>query len=136
LALLPALCCLSCSSGPKVNPVEGQVFYKDKPLAGAVVTFHPKEGHAVKAVRPNGLTKEDGTFTLTTGTQEGAPAGTYTVTIICSVEKKPPGKSKVISTAPAETEDILRGGYADVTRSQIQVEIKNGPNKLEPFRLK
>jgi hypothetical protein len=134
LALLPALCCLSCSSGPKLNPVQGKVLYNDQPLAGATVTFHPKEGNPVKVDRPYALTKEDGSFTLTTGGKEGAPAGSYVVTIICSVEAKP--KGKLISTAPPETVDKLKGAYSDVKRSQIPVDIKDGPNQLEPFKLK
>ena len=73
--LLLACCCLSCSSDSGLQPVQGKVLYKNQPIAGALVTFHPKGATDVRTLRPVGMTKEDGTFTLTTGDKEGAPAG-------------------------------------------------------------
>jgi hypothetical protein len=130
---LPALCCLACS-GPKLNPVQGKVLYRNRPLKGAVVTFHPKGANDVTAVRPVGLTGEDGTFTLTTGTKKGAPAGEYVVTILCSEEVRP--KDKTISTEPPDTRDMLGGAYANRDRSKITVTVKDGDNQLDPFDLK
>jgi hypothetical protein len=134
LVLCAALGCLSCSGGDPLNPVRGQVLYKNEPLKGALVTFHPKGANAVTAVRPVGLTGEDGTFTLTTGQKEGAPAGEYVVTVICSEAVKPPA-GKGFSTAPPETRDRLKGAYADREKSTLKVEIKKGNNQLEPFPL-
>jgi hypothetical protein len=88
----------------------------------------------VKAVRPTGLTGEDGTFTLTTGQQEGAPAGEYDVTIICSEEV--PRKGKMVSTEPPDTRDRFQGAYADRTKFKLRVAIKKGPNQLEAIDLK
>ena len=63
---------LSCSgSRTPLHPVQGQVTYQGKPIGGALVTFHPKGANEVTAVRPTGLTREDGTFTLVTGKEEG-----------------------------------------------------------------
>src|SRR5437870_9683877 len=104
LALLPALCCLSCAGKESLNPVQGKLLYKNQPMSGALVTFHPKGADEVSAVRPTGLVKEDGTFTLATGQKEGAPAGDYVVTVIWPEEVGPKGK-KVISTAPPESQD-------------------------------
>jgi hypothetical protein len=132
LILLPALGCLSCSGSAALNPVQGTVLYKNQPLAGALVTFHPKGATGVATILPVGMTKEDGTFTLTTGQTDGAPAGEYVVTLICSEVVK----SKRISTEQPETQDRFRGAYANAATSQIQVEIKNGPNQLAPFNLK
>src|SRR5438874_9694201 len=87
LALLPALACLACSSGTDaLNPVKGTVRYQGQPAKGVLVTFHPSGGDKVTAIRPTGLTGEDGTFTLTTGPKEGAPAGSYSVTFIWEEE--------------------------------------------------
>jgi hypothetical protein len=137
LALAPALCCLSCSgSGGGLQPVQGTVLYKDQPLKGAVVTFHPKAAkNEVTIVRPVGRTEEDGTFTLTTGQKEGAPTGEYIVTVICP-ELVPSGGKGVISTAPPETQDRFQGAYANQATSGLKVVIKGGVNQLEPFRLK
>jgi hypothetical protein len=136
MASVLALCGLACSGSSQLNPVQGKVLYKNEPLSGALVTLHPKGSTDVKADRPVGRTKEDGTFTVMTGQQEGAPAGEYMVTIICSqpVNKK---AGKVMSLgAEEETADVLRGMYADVNSSKLPVTIKSGPNQLEPFDLK
>src|SRR5207245_3238340 len=88
-------CALPIYSG--LHPVQGKVFYKDQPLGGVLVTFHPKGASDIRTVRPVGLTREDGTFTLTTGQQEGAPAGEYVATFICSETAVAKGGAKVIT---------------------------------------
>ena len=133
LILLPALGCLSCSGKGGLNHVQGKVLYKNQPLEGAVVTFHPKGGDKFKADRPYGMTKEDGTFTLTTGKEEGAPAGEYVVTLICPERVAP---KKAFSTELPESQDRFKGAYADPATSTFKVEIKQGMNQLEPFQLK
>jgi hypothetical protein len=126
---------LSCSkSTESLNPVEGKVLFKNQPLAGALVTFHPKGKTDMTTIPSVGLTKEDGTFTVTTGEKAGAPAGEYVVTIICSEPVK--SKPGVISTGPVETQDRLQGAYAERETSKITVEIKKGTNQLEAFDLK
>jgi hypothetical protein len=131
---LPALFCLSCSAGGGgLNPVHGKVFYKNQPLKGALVTFHPKGPTDLNTVRPVGLTGEDGTFSLTTGQKEGAPAGEYVVTLICSEEVKPKGKKLTLERP--DTRDRFGGTYAKQETSKIKVEIKKGVNQLEPFNL-
>jgi hypothetical protein len=131
----PALFCLSCSGQAKLNPVQGKVIYKDKPLAGAVVTFHLKGGDPIKDTPATGLTKEDGTFTVTTGQKEGARAGEYVVTIIASAPVKE-RKEGEITMAPPETKDRLNGAYANKDRSKLTAQIKDGPNEVPPFVLK
>ena len=135
LALVPALGCLSCSGGPALNPVHGQVLLKGKGIKGAVVTLHLQGADPVTAVRPYGLTGEDGTFTLTTGDKEGAPAGEYIVTVIWSREVAGKKGKEAIPMAPPDTEDHFHGAYADPTRSKIKVTIASGANKLDPIRL-
>src|SRR5262249_10851529 len=98
LAMLLGLCSLACSGSDGLNPVLGKVLYKDQPVKGLLVTFHPKGKADLTTHLPVGLTKEDGTFTLTTGQKEGAPAGEYVVTVIWS-EEVAPKNPKVISTA-------------------------------------
>jgi hypothetical protein len=136
LALL-SLTGLSCGGGKgSLNEVRGKVLHKNQPLGGAMVTLHPKgDKKDIKAVPSVGVTKEDGTFTLTTGKKDGAPAGDYIVTIICSKEVGG-GDKKILSTGGAETEDMLKGAYADRDSSKISVTIKSGKNELEPFDLK
>ncbi|MCS6865128.1 MAG: hypothetical protein RMJ56_12170 [Gemmataceae bacterium] len=126
---------LSCSpSGENYHPVKGKVLYKDEPLAGALVTFHPKGRTDLKTVVSTALTQDDGTFSAQTGDKAGMPTGDYVVTIICSETVKP--KAGVITTGPPETRDRLNGAYADKEKSTIRVTIKAGENQLEPFHLK
>jgi hypothetical protein len=109
------------------------VLYQNQPLKGALVTLHPRGANDVTAVRPTGLTGEDGTFTVKTGEKEGAPAGEYVATLICS---EPVTKDKKrISTEPPQTRDRFRGTYANRESSKFKVEIKTGVNQLEPFNL-
>ena len=146
LMLLPVLCCLSCSSGG-LNPVHGKVLYKDEPIEGVVVTLHPKHT-GIHTLLPVGQTKKDGTFTLTTGKNEGAPAGEYVVTFSCPQEgaiKGQKGKPKKTASFNQEEgfmggfvnlEDRFKGAYSNEAKSTFKVEIKKGKNVLEPFNLK
>ena len=134
LVLLPALFCLSCSRGGGLNPVRGKVLYKNQPLKGALVTFHPRGANDITTVRPVGLTREDGTFTVTTGQKEGAPAGEYVVTLICSEEVARKDK-RTISTEPPQTRDRFGGTYANRETSKFRVEIRSCVTQLEPFNL-
>jgi hypothetical protein len=136
LAIFAPLFLSGCGSGSGLYPVQGKVLYKDQPLKGAVVTFHPKGPTDLSTVRPVGLTGEDGFFTLTTGRDEGALAGEYIVTFICSEEVQPTGGKPEISTAPPQTRDRLQGAYANPENSEFHVEVKAGANRLEPFQLK
>src|SRR5262249_21010097 len=131
----PFLGCLGCSSSEPLYPVRGRVLYKNEPAKGVLVTFHLKGADPVKAVRPVGHTGEDGTFTLSTGANEGAAAGEYVVTFIWSEEVAPKAKGYV-STAPPEVRDRLQGTYANAAASKLQATIKAGENQLEPFQLK
>jgi hypothetical protein len=121
----------ACSQPARLNPVQGKVLHQGEPLAGALVSFHPPDE---AAERSTGLTKADGTFTLTTGQVEGARPGKYVVTIICS--EVPKDTKQGFSTGGVDTVDRLQGKYANASKSTINVEIKDGPNQLEPFDLK
>jgi len=135
LVLGSALFFVSCG-GPskKLNPVEGQVLYKGQPLAEATVSFHPRQGE--KNPTPStGVTDEQGIFRLQTGNYEGAPVGDYAVTVIKSVTVGGGGKGKRFSTAPPETTDALKGAYADSKKTTLSATVKDGENKLPPFRL-
>ena len=134
LVALLGLCQLACSSKDKLNPVQGKVLHQNQPLAGALVAFHPDGPADINVQNPVGLTKEDGTFQLTTGQDDGARAGIYTVTIICS--EIPQNAKKTFSTGGVDSVDRLKGAYANVDASKIKVEIKPGRNELEPFDLK
>jgi hypothetical protein len=134
LLLAGALCCCSCSGGgPSLYPVEGKVLLKGQPLAGATVTFWPKNDS--KATPSTGFTEEDGTFKLETGAKSGAPEGDYDVTVIQSKVVEQKGNKGGISMAPPDTADALKGAYANRTKSKITANVKAGANQLAPFDL-
>jgi hypothetical protein len=134
IALLPAAL-TSCSSSESLHPVTGKVLLNGEPLDGAIVAFHPEGNRDVSIEHPIGSAQPDGSFTLATGQSPGARAGKYLVTIICPDRSK--AKSAGMGFASQfDTEDRLKGAYADLANSKIAVEIKPGPNQLEPFNLK
>lgn len=123
---------VGCSQKATLNPVHGKVTLGGQPLAGALVSFHPDDPKANPAT---GFTKEDGAFSVMTGDIEGANPGTYKITIMCQVPLKKKSQGMEFGGTP-ETEDRLKGAYANRDSSQFKVTIKEGPNQLEPFDLK
>jgi hypothetical protein len=85
--------------------VEGAITLDGKPLPGARVFFHQKDGQFMGA-----KTNDDGKFRV-----KGVPTGTYKVTI----ELYKDGKS------------LLPRRYAEEDTSELQVEIKKGMNTLD-----
>jgi len=135
--LIAALCCTSCSKGG-YNAVHGKVLYQDQPIEGVVVTFHPKSKSALRDL-PFGVTRDDGTFELSTGKAEGAPEGEYVVTFYCpqDAEDKPGKKAKSKGMRMQhEQEDRFKGAYVSEAKSNFKVTVKNGKNDLDPFNLK
>ena len=135
--LIPVLGLPACSVREPLNPVEGVVLFNKAPVKGALVTFHRNGADPITAVRPIGLTQEDGRFTVLTADKPGAVAGEYIVTFVWPKEVAAPKSKKLsLSFDSPETRDELDGAYANVGTSRFKVEIKRGDNKLPPFNLK
>jgi len=134
VVLLSASCCISCSRSASLNPAHGQVFYKNQPVAGALLTFHP-QGADFKTTLPVASTDDEGKFTVMTGQDEGAPAGAYVVTIIAPRDVASKQKKMSMGSKP-ESVDQFKGAYAKESTSSIRVEIKKGNNDVEPINLK
>ncbi len=136
LLLTIPFCSLACSENSALAPVEGKVLVKDQPAEGVLVTFHPKDPpDPVTATRPVGRTGADGTFTLSSGAKEGVAPGEYVVTFIWPKETRPRAPGTIVMGTP-ETRDDFDGAYVDALKSSFKVEVKAGPNKLQPFVLK
>jgi hypothetical protein len=134
--MLAALLSLpACSGG--LHPVRGKVLYKGEPIKGAVVAFHPKNDDNATAIRPTGLTDENGVFTLSTQKDAGAPAGEYRVTVLWLEEPAPKAdKPAGFPEPPSAPVDRLMGRYADPSKSGLTAVIRSGTKDLEPFELK
>ena len=120
-----------------VQPVAGKVFYKGKPAANAIIRLFPVNNTDPNALRPQGLSKEDGTFDLGTyGVGDGIPPGEYVVTIIW-------GGPKEKRSAPNPNDpdddggegDFFRGRYANPRTSTIKVKVEAGTTEIPPFQL-
>ncbi len=77
-------CGSSQPAGPALVPAEGVVTFKDKPLVGATVFFHPENREGASC---GGNTDETGKFKLWTNGKGGASPGRYRVTVRCYTKK-------------------------------------------------
>ena len=116
--------------------MRGKVLYQDKPIKGAVVTFHPKGEDKDPALRPTGTTDENGIFTLMTQNSSGAATGEYRVSIrwleaASAATDKPLGMGQGLSLPV----DRLKGQYADPEKSGLTAVVKSDVKELE-FNLK
>lgn len=126
VGLFTAGCGSSNPTTVKLYPVRGTLHTADgKAAAGATVTFH-STGGAKLAPAPFGIVGGDGTFRITSvSTADGAPAGTYAVTVVWR------------PVFPADVpEDKLKGKYADPTKPLTTVTVREGETVLEPLKLK
>src|SRR4051794_13109849 len=128
------LACAACSGG--LNSVTGKVTHKGEGVKGAVLVLVPTDPRT-NPERPSGVTGEDGSFSLTTGNKQGAPAGDYQVTITWNEYVTKKGKPAKLSMQGDDEEirDRLKGRYADPAKSKLSATIKNGSNTLPPFDL-
>jgi hypothetical protein len=152
---------LGCSKGPGVQtyPVSGTVKYKGAPVAGVQVAF-TSPSQAKPAV---GTTDAQGKFQLTTfAPNDGAPAGSYTVTVAKPKASSSGNTEMTVKTASggiqpsddyakfmkgaakksaAKAESVEEGGvpekYASPGSSDLKAEVtKGGPNDKFDFDLK
>jgi hypothetical protein len=114
---------------PPVYPATGQVFVSGQPAANAHVQLHAVDTPSLRPLFPHAIVGVDGTFRLTTfRTNDGAPAGTYALTITWPSPPRP-GHNE-------DGPDRFRGRYADPQQPVRRVEIKVGPNDLGRIDLK
>ena len=126
-----------CGAGnrPRLYPVKGQVFWKGKPAAGAIVYFHAATGGVVDPKDPKGAeptpmgqVQEDGSFELSTyDAKDGAPAGTYRVSVVWTKDSGRGGD---------EVENLIPAKFMDPHKSGLPVvEIRNEANLVPAFQL-
>jgi|WetSurMetagenome_2_1015567.scaffolds.fasta_scaffold125630_2 hypothetical protein len=114
-----------------VFPVKGQIAFRGKSPAGALVVLHPKTPVASHSLRPVGHVREDGTFSVTSyESDDGAPAGEYAVTVQWqSPVKKANGD---FSLSP----NVLPKQYSRPDTSPVLVHVAEGDNALPPIVIK
>lgn len=129
---------LGCGApADKLHPVTGRVLANGKPAAGAIVTFHPETSAGPDSIISTGVANDDGTFTLTTGSGQGAKEGKYVVTVYWGgPPKKQADKVSTTSIGGIDSPDVFGGKYMTRDKSPLRADVKPGDNKLEAFDLK
>lgn len=113
-----------CSEPVEYIPVEGTVYYRDKPLSTGVVMFQPVSGPPSR-----GDIQADGTFQLTTpGRGDGARTGPNTVRI--SSRQTASANDTEIALGPS----LIPQRYSDFASSGLTAEVK--PSGNDPFVFK
>lgn len=123
---------LAGCGGPRVvavHPVGGTLTVGDRPAANAMVAFHPLDRAGARAALPVASTGPDGTYRLTTyAAGDGAPAGTYAVTVVWPDDRGPHDECEDVVK-----HDRLEGLYADPAGSPWRVTVGPGTNEV-PLR--
>lgn len=126
ICAIASLCAMiGCEASSDYLTVEGQVFYKEKPLAGATVVFQPADGP------PSfGKSDGDGTFKIEPNDRmKGARIGLNKVRISARVQPTN-GESEV-----ALGRLITPERYATFESSGLTAEVKPAGNEPFVFRL-
>jgi hypothetical protein len=123
---------------PGKYPVRGTVTAADgKPAVGAVVMFHPAGAKTEKAIV--GGADDKGEFVMTTDQPgDGVLAGEYTVTVVWTPPRKPPGEAMAeamktgkapagMPAMPPFLKKLLGDGPPD--QEKMQKLLANGPPK-------
>jgi len=124
-----------------VQPVSGLVMYKGQPLANATITFATQDANGRSAP---GVTREDGTFELTTGgaRKPGALAGEYIVYIMKEYPVDASGRRTTAEKIAAAMEHLPENissqprmvseipvHYSD-SRSPLRATVQRGKNEF------
>lgn len=116
---------------PQTVNVTGKVMYNGSPVVGAQVNFIPAANTDPAAYA---LTKEDGTFVLSTFEDEdGAVPGNYKVTVVKrSVETIPNPQDPSGPPVGTKAESFLPEKYGSLSSTDLQFDISNdGAESLE-----
>jgi hypothetical protein len=107
--------------------VSGEVFVHGQPAGNAVVRLYAVNNPILERLCPHAVVERDGSFRLTTfNTEDGAPVGTYAVTITWPLPPKP-GKE--------EGPDRFKGLYNNRRRPLCTVQVGAGENQLQRIDL-
>lgn len=111
-------------------PASGTVTFKGRPVVDAELAFFPEDPSVPESVRPKAKSTEGGKFEVWTYAQgDGAPAGSYKVTIVhheIAVSK---------DTIVAKPND-LPAKFSKRDTTDIKVNIVEGKNELPAIELK
>jgi hypothetical protein len=119
-AVLGVLLAVGCGPGGYASAVNGVVTLDGKPLAGAVVTFHPDD----KGPVAHGVSTDDGAYFVKTGANRiGLAPGDYRVTVFALAESGgPPGSTPRLLT-PSR--------YSERAKTPLRFSIEAGRTEID-----
>jgi hypothetical protein len=120
LCLLPCALLALASCSQQRYPVEGKVTLDGHPLKTGTVLFWT-DAKAERSGLPRGDIRTDGSYSLHTGGAEGAPAGTYKVTV--SAEEIPD------STKPEKSKLLVPKKYMQPDTTPLTVKVVQIPDR-------
>jgi hypothetical protein len=132
VALLAPLLLCSCRDSKQlpVYPVNGRVFFQNRPATGALVVFLYVGEKEQELPLPSGYVREDGSFTLTTyAPDDGAPEGHYNVVITWTDPRARPDHKT------GEVPNRLPARYASPQTSPLLARVEKGAENRPVFRL-
>jgi hypothetical protein len=106
------------------------VTFAGKPLAEAMVVFHPVEGSVEGDHKPLAYTTDEGRFDMTTYlTGDGAPAGKYEITVELR-EPRVVGEETI-----RDGRNLLPPKYSRPDTSGLTCTVAEGENELPPIAI-
>jgi hypothetical protein len=131
LGTVLVLLAFGCSTGTGLHPVHGKVLLDGEPAVGALVVFHPCTKPEKTTLRPSARVASDGSYKLGTYVaDDGAPPGTYTVTIVMSVTRTEPSSRATVRKAQR-----FPARYAQPSKSPLSATVQAAPTEVPPFEL-
>jgi hypothetical protein len=131
LLLISALGTAGCSGGHGTASISGTVRYKDQPVEGATIIFHP-QGDAATSKPAQGKSDSGGKFSVTTyfgpaDQASGAMPGDYKVTVTKIDE--PQGAFDPHKDPPPKNHLPVK--YMTPAKTPLNVTIKSSVNDVE-----
>ena len=118
---------------PPLFPCEITITQEDKPLAGATISLE-SSGEAKSTYYPSGITNESGKAVLSTYGFNGAPAGTYKVTVrktvVEDVTQVTDAYGDLVDSPGTEYRTVERK-YSDAKETPHELEITNSKTKTQ-----
>ena len=112
-------------------PASGQVLLNGKPVAGVKVVLVSQDDKDDPLLRPTGNTDDEGRFVLSTyAKDDGAPAGSYTATIVTPLPEPKPGQKR-----PAEPTSKVPVRYGKPETSGLTIVVEPKDNEISPLNL-
>jgi hypothetical protein len=108
------------NDGPKLVPVEGKVFFANKPLTTGFVIFHPDPDRGNPSLEePHGAIDAEGNYKLMTRAKPGAAPGWYKIAVTAAADLDP--------NSPYFTKWLIPEDYINPKTSKLEREVVEQP---------